>query len=99
MDLLKKLNYIFARKQKVQLAILFVIIIGGALWELLGITAIMPFVNVAMDPQSIFESDMLSSVYQFFNMTSPNMFLAFLAGVLILIYVIKNGKFTIKVKF
>lgn len=90
MDLLKKLNYIFARKQKVQLAILFVIIIGGALWELLGITAIMPFVNVAMDPQSIFESDMLSSVYQFFNMTSPNMFLAFLAGVLILIYVIKN---------
>lgn len=90
MDLLKKLNYIFARKQKIQLAILFVIIIGGALWELLGITAIMPFVNVAMDPESIFESDLLSFWYQFFNMTSPNMFLAFLAGVLILIYVIKN---------
>lgn len=90
MDLLKKLNYIFERRQKMQLVILFVIIIGGALWELLGITAIMPFVNVAMDPQSIFESDILYYFYDTFNVSSPNMFLALLAFALILIYIIKN---------
>ena len=90
MELLKKLNYIFAKKQKVQVAVLFFIIVGGALWELLGITAIMPFVNVAMDPQSIFESDLLAFFYEVFHMTSSNMFLAFLAGVLILIYIVKN---------
>lgn len=90
MDLLKKLNYIFERRQKMQLTILFVIIIGGALWELLGITAIMPFVNVAMDPLSIFESNILYYFFDAFNMSSPNMFLAFLAGVLILIYLVKN---------
>lgn len=90
MDLFKKLNYIFERRQKIQLAILSVIIIGGALWELLGITAILPFVNVAMEPESIFENKYLSFFYDLFGITSPNMFLAFLAGALILIYVIKN---------
>lgn len=90
MSLLKKLNYIFARRQKIQLVILFAIIIGGALWELLGITAIMPFVNVAMNPQSIFENDILSYFYVEFNMSSPNVFLAFLAGVLIVVYLVKN---------
>ena len=90
MELFKKLNYIFERRQKIQLAILSVIIIGGALWELLGITAILPFVNVAMEPESIFENKYLSFFYDLFGITSPNMFLAFLAGALILIYVIKN---------
>lgn len=90
MELLKKLNYIFARRQKIQIVILAVIIVGGALWELLGITAILPFVNVAMDPDSIFENEYLAYFYNLFEMTSPNMFLALLAGMLILIYVIKN---------
>ena len=90
MNLFKQLNYIFEKRQKIQLLILSVIIIGGALWELLGITAILPFVNVAMEPESIFENEYLSFFYNFFGITSPNMFLAFLAVALILIYVIKN---------
>lgn len=95
MDLLKKLNYIFERRQKMQLAILCIVIIGGALWELLGITAILPFVNVAMEPESIFENEYLSFFYNYFGITSPNMFLALLAFGLILIYIIKNVYLTV----
>lgn len=90
MELLRKLNYIFARRQKIQLLVLSVIIIGGALWELLGITAILPFVNVAMKPHSIFENEYMSFFYNLLDLTSPNVFLALLAVGLILIYVIKN---------
>mgnify|MGYP007110311999 CR=1 FL=1 len=63
MELLRKLNYIFARRQKIQLLVLSVIIICGALWELLGITAILPFVNVAMKPHSILENEYMSYFY------------------------------------
>lgn len=90
MELLKKLNYIFARRQKIQLLILSIIIVGGALWELLGITAILPFVNVAMDPESIFENKYMSFFYESLGLESPNVFLALLAIGLILIYIIKN---------
>lgn len=90
MGLLKKLNYIFARRQKMHIVFLFFVIIGGALLELLGITAIMPFVNVAMDPDSIFENEILLYVYNLFGITSPNMFLALLAVGLIIIYILKN---------
>lgn len=90
MSLFKKLNFIFARRQKIQLFILAVVIIGGALWELLGITAILPFVNVAMDPESIFENEYMLYFYNLFGLTSPNVFLALLAIGLVLIYIIKN---------
>ena len=90
MNLLKKLRYIFTGKQKIQLSVLLIIIVGGALWELLGITAILPFVNVAMEPDSIFKNEKLLFFYDLLGITSPNMFLAVLAVVLILIYVIKN---------
>lgn len=90
MSLFKKLNFIFARRQKIQLCILALIIIGGALWELLGITAILPFVNVAMDPESIFENEYMLYFYNLFGLTSPNVFLALLAIGLVIIYIIKN---------
>jgi len=90
MKLITKLNYIFARRQKMHIVFLFFVIIGGALLELLGITAIMPFVNVAMDPDSIFENEILLYVYDLFGITSPNMFLALLAVGLIIIYILKN---------
>jgi len=90
MNLVRQMNFIFAKKQKIQLAILFVIIIGGAFWELLGVTAILPFVNVAMEPESVFENETLNYFYELFDISSPNMFLALMAIVLILIYIIKN---------
>lgn len=90
MDILKKINYIFNRKQKMKLLLLTGVIVIGALWELLGITGILPFVNVAMDPNSVYENELLFYFYNLFNMKSTNVFLALLAGALIGIYVIKN---------
>ena len=53
MDTFKKLLYIFNRKQKVSILGLGILIIIGALLELLGITAILPFVNVWFFPSWI----------------------------------------------
>ena len=94
MDTFKKIRYIFNRKQKVTIVILACIIIGGAFCELLGITALLPFINVAISPNSIYENKYLLYFFNLFHMDNPNVFLAFMAGALILIYLLKNAYLT-----
>ena len=90
MDTLKKLKYIFDKNQKIKIIFLSFMIVIGAILELLGITAILPFINVAMDPDSVFKNKELSYFYNLLHMKSPNTFLAIMAFLLILIYLIKN---------
>ena len=49
--MLKKINYVLDRKQKINLGILLIIIFIGAFVELLGVSAVMPLINVAMQPE------------------------------------------------
>ncbi len=87
---LKKIRYIFDRGQKIKLVLLGFVIIIGSLCELLGVTAILPFIQVAMDERSVFKNKYLRAVYEALNMTSPTNFLVLLAVALIVIYIVKN---------
>ena len=49
--MLKKVSYVLDRRQKIDLGILLVIILIGAFVELLGVSAVMPLINVAMEPE------------------------------------------------
>lgn len=51
--MLNELRYIFNRKQKIGLVLLLIAIGIGTVLELLGVTIIMPFISVVMDPLSI----------------------------------------------
>lgn len=90
MNLLHKINYIFDRRQKIRLIELTVIIFIGALFELLGVSAILPFINVVLDPASIQETSYLRFMYELFDFKSSNSFMAFLGICLIMIYIVKN---------
>lgn len=91
MSALNKLNYIFDKHQKwIIFRIVILIIIGTAL-ELVGITAILPFVEVAMKPNRIFEDSRLNYVYNLLNLDSAIEFLILMGILLILVYVVKNA--------
>ena len=66
------------------------IILIGAFFELLGVSAILPFINVVLDPDSIKEEWYLKYVYDFFDFSNTNDFMVFLGVCLIFIYIIKN---------
>lgn len=79
MKVLSKLNFIFDKKQKRQLFILgFMILIGAGL-ELIGVTLLLPFINLAIDPNSIYKNNAMYSIYQLLNCKTVNYFLAILA--------------------
>ena len=88
--LVSQVRYIFDSGQKVQLLLLLFVVIFTTFVELLGVTAIMPLIEVMMDPGCIQTTPYLHAVYQFFGFNGPVSFLIFLAAVLIVVYWIKN---------
>ncbi|MEG1847581.1 MAG: ABC transporter ATP-binding protein [Lachnospiraceae bacterium] len=88
---MKKIINVFTAKQKLQVVILFGMTIVGSFLELLGVSAIMPFVNVAMSPNSIEDNTQLSWLYHTLGMQSVSGFLVILAFFLVFVYVAKNA--------
>ncbi|MBQ0027454.1 MAG: ABC transporter ATP-binding protein [Lachnospiraceae bacterium] len=87
---LKKINYIFDRKQKIKILLIAFMIMIGAIFELLGITAILPFIEVTVDPRAVEKSEWMSRLYNQLGVGSTNAFLAILAIALVIVYVVKN---------
>lgn len=88
--MLKKLNYIFDRKQKRRIALLLFIILIGTGLELVGVTAILPFINIVMKPWNIESMKYWGTIYSFLGMKSPAQFIIVFAIALIIIYIVKN---------
>jgi ABC-type multidrug transport system fused ATPase/permease subunit len=97
--MLKKVNYILDRKQKIKLFVLSVIIIIGAFMELLGVSSIMPLINVAMEPSVVDTTWYMIKIRDFFGFTDVNQMVVFLSLVLIIVYVVKNIYITIQYNF
>lgn len=87
---IKKFRYIFDRRQKIGLVLLLIAIVIGTFLELAGVTAIMPFINVVMDPTSIHKKWYLQYAYNLFRFDSEINFIVFIAASLIVVYVAKN---------
>ena len=52
---IKKIIYVFDPKQKRSAIMLIIAIIIGAFFELLGVTAILPFVSLALSPKALYK--------------------------------------------
>lgn len=89
-DSIKQMRYIFNRSQKVRLVGLFIVFIIATFFELLGVAAVMPLIDVMMDPAVIFNTWYLDWLYNKFSFTDETAFLLFLTISLIIIYIVKN---------
>ncbi len=89
MSVIRKAFYVLKDK-KAKLIFLIIIILLGSLLELLGVTAILPFINVALTPDSVFDNEILFLIYKTLGLTSSTDFLIILGITLIIVYVVKN---------
>lgn len=88
--MIKKVNYILDRTQKIKLFILLIIIFIGAFVELLGVSSIMPLINVATAPDAIDNTWYLVKIRDLFGLTEARQVVTFLSFFLIVVYIIKN---------
>jgi len=86
----KKIKYILDRQQKIKLVVMLIVILIGALFELLGVSAIMPLISVATNPESVNEKWYLALVQNIFGFYEAKQLIVFLALALVLVYIAKN---------
>lgn len=90
MESAKKLLTIFNSKQKWQFAGLFVIEFIGSLLELLGVSMLIPFIEVVTDPSKLMEKGIIQKLMRFFQLQNEKELLIFIVGAMIVIFAGKN---------
>ena len=90
MNDIKKIIYIFNKRQKIEFVFLIVITVIGGFVELLGVSSILPLVNTIMDENIIFENEIYFYIYSLLNMKSAREFVGLMAIALVVVFVIKN---------
>lgn len=91
MSTIKQLKYLFDKKTKRRMVALFILILISSLLELLGITIILPIVNLAMDSGDFTDNSICNIIMRYVNVDTKEEILLFLIGVTIAIYLIKNA--------
>jgi len=95
MELLKKFNYIFNRKQKIQSVLLCFGLFIGALFELVGVSLIAQLVSLISDPSVIHESKWMQALYDVTGSESDRDFFLYAVLFMIAVYLIKNVYLTV----
>lgn len=89
-EILIKIRTIYNKQQQLKFSFLFVLIVISGFLELIGISLILPFINVVMNPEIIMTNKYLNFIYNLFHISDTTNFLIFLAFVLIAVYILKN---------
>ena len=89
-QMLKQLNYILDRDQKKRAFWVLLVIVASAGFELLGVTAILPFVEASVSPDKMMRNKYVIKIAPILRITNANELLFFMGLGLILVYIIKN---------
>lgn len=90
LDIIKKLNYLITNKQKKQYIFVTIIAFLGSMWELLGVSAILPFIESIMTPEELDGKWYMKIVRMFFNPKDNVEIMTILGVSIIAVYVLKN---------
>lgn len=86
----KRYIYILTAAQKRWGVVLFVFTIIGAICETLGVSVILPLVQVMIAPEQLLKYNIVLKVMKQFNIQTPKSLIWLIGGGVILAYVIKN---------
>ena len=90
MKLIKRVIAILTERQRKLLIIMLLMMLIGAGLETAGTSSLIPFITIAMEPDSVFQNEYLKYFYDLMHLTSVNGFLVMLSIVLSAIFILKN---------
>lgn len=91
MNTIKKLNYLLSKKYKIYTLLILFVIIMGSMAELLGISIILPIVNLAIDPEEIQNNIFCRVITKVTGADGLNEVLLILIVLTICIYIAKSA--------
>lgn len=90
-SMIKKMLSIFDRQQRIKIFLLMVMILGGALMETVGVSAVLPLVSAVTDSTIIETNKYFSAASNILGIHDHKKFILILTLGLIFVYVIKNA--------
>lgn len=90
MEVLKQMNYLLDKKLKIKLAGMLLIILAGAIAELVGVTIILPIVDLAMNPAAVADNKWCVIITNLTGLKDSSSVLLVLIAVTVSVYVVKN---------
>lgn len=82
---------ILDRRQKKQGILLFFLLLGVSLLEMLGVGVIIPFVIAMLEPDVLMQNKYVKDVAAILRVQDENQIVYLIAGLIILVYILKNG--------
>ena len=90
LNFIVKLNSLFDRREKMQFMGVIIVVFFMALFQALGVVSILPFVTLVMNPNVVYENQLLHWLFDFLGFTSTYPFLVFMGFAMLGILVIGN---------
>lgn len=90
-SILKELAYVLNKKQKINIVVVMLVIIISSFFELLGVTAVLPFVQAVLAPEKVFASSFVKPLVEFFHIATPYGMMLLCGLGIIALYIIKNA--------
>lgn len=90
-DILKKLNYIMNSKQKRQYVFVTAVALIGSVWELLGVSSLLPFIQTIMTPEEAKKEWYVAFFSRWFRMDTPIQMMTVMGILIIIVYILKNA--------
>jgi len=88
-DYFNKINYILTKQGKKEFIVLVFFSIFISIIETVGVSAILPFIKIAINSSIIFTNDYSNFIYNYFNFDSELYFIIFFGIFLILYYIFR----------
>jgi len=91
MKFIKKTRLLFTKEEIIKIVFIFFGVLLLGVFEVIGVSAVLPFIAVVTSPEIVFENKYLLIVYNFFNFQSVPSFISFLGFTLITLILISNS--------
>lgn len=88
--MVKKLRYVFDRKDKMKLVGLAILMVIGSVLELLAVAVFNPFIEVLMQTSSIEDDSFLKLFFAHIHLNGIEQYLVVLSALIAVIYLVKN---------
>ncbi|MDG1263860.1 MAG: ABC transporter ATP-binding protein [Flavobacteriaceae bacterium] len=91
MKLIEKLNILVTKKEKRKGLLLTLLLLLGMIFEVLGIGLLLPILTAILNPEILFENQIIKDVFYFFDIIEPDQIVSAALITLLFVYTIKSA--------
>ena len=91
MKLIEKLNILVTKKEKRKGLLLTLLLLLGMIFEVIGIGLLLPILTAILNPEILFENQIIKDVFYFFDIIEPDQIVSAALITLLFVYTIKSA--------